>query len=242
VIELTLDRPDTIADAVAQLNRPIAFSRPYIGLATIDVADVPGAVIAAVDNEGPSARASIAAGDIVVKVNDQPIADSAALATVLTAHNAGDDLALDLKAKSGEEKKATVKVVMTPRLIGMSDQTLLANRVLAELRARLLSVANEQEESIVRLNIAAALARLQLWADAKTELQKVKLPESRAVGNGTVQYLLGLCADNLGNRAEAETAWRVAASSESLLTEDGPAVRELAEARLAELSRRPAGR
>ena len=70
----------------------------------------------------------------------------------------------------------------------------------------------------------------------------MRLPESRAVGNGTVQYLLGLCAEALGSRAEAETAWRVAASSESLLTEDGPPVRELAEARLAELQRRPAGR
>ena len=77
-------------------------------------------------------------------------------------------------------------------------------------------------------------------AEARNELQNVKLPEAAGVGNGTVQYLLGVCLDNLGNRAEAETAWRAAASSESWLTEDGPPVKELAEARLADMQRRPA--
>jgi len=69
----------------------------------------------------------------------------------------------------------------------------------------------------------------------------VKLPEGAGVANGTVQYLLGLCADRLGNRAEAETAFRAAAGSDSLLTEDGPPVRDLANARLTELQRRGSG-
>jgi hypothetical protein len=56
-----------------------------------------------------------------------------------------------------------------------------------------------------------------------------------------VQYLLGVCADKLGNRADAEAALKVAAASEALLTEDGPAVKDLAETRLAELQR-PGGR
>ena len=83
-----------------------------------------------------------------------------------------------------------------------------------------------------------ALARLQAWNEAKAELQKVSLPEGPGVGNGTVQYLLGLCAENLGDRAGAELAWRTAASSESWLTDDGPPVKELAEAKIAELARR----
>jgi hypothetical protein len=90
----------------------------------------------------------------------------------------------------------------------------------------------------MRLNLAAALARVEAWSDAKTELQNVKLPEGAGVANGTVQYLLGLCADRLGNRSEAEAAYRAAAASESLLTEDGPPVRDLAQAKLAELQRR----
>ena len=162
--------------------------------------------------------------------------------TALGTHAANDALSLELKDKTGATKKADVKVLMTPRVIGMSDQMLLANRLVADFRTQLLAPANAPQESIIRLNLAAALARLQAWSDARTELQKVKLPEGPGVGNGTVQYLLGLCADNLGNRAEAETAFKAAAASESWMTEDGPPVKEMAEARLADLQKRPAGR
>jgi membrane-associated protease RseP (regulator of RpoE activity) len=240
VVEFSLDRPETIADAVTTLDRPIAFLRPSIGVNTIDVADVAGAVVIGVDAGGPASASGIQAGDLILKVNDQAIANSAAILTALAAHAANDALSLELKDKAGATKKAEVKVLMTPRVIGMSDQMLLANRLVADFRTRLLAPANAAEESIIRLNLAAALARLQAWSDARAELQKVKLPEGPGVGNGTVQYLLGLCADNLGNRGEAETAYKAAAASESWITEDGPPVKEMAEARLADLQRRPA--
>ena len=93
---------------------------------------------------------------------------------------------------------------------------------------------------MLRLNLAVALARVENWGAARLELQRVKLPDGPGVSSGTVQYLLGLASDRMGNRAEAETAWRAAAASTALLTEDGPSIKELAEARLAELQRRPA--
>lgn len=241
VFEIVLDRPETIADAVTQLDRPIALMRPSLGLSVIDVADVPGAVVVAVDANGNAAKAAVQAGDVIIKAGDQPVADGAALAAILATKTAADSMVLEIKDRMGSPKKADIKIVMTPRLIGMNDETLLANRVLLELKTRLMAPANPVEESILRLNAAAALARLQAWSDARTELQKVRLPEGPGVGNGTVQFLLGLCAENLGNRAEAETAYRTAASSESYLSEDGPPVKGMAESKLAELQRR-AGR
>src|SRR4029079_9913071 len=124
---------------------------------------------------------------------------------------ANESVALELKDKAGAAKKAEAKVLLTPRVIGISDQMLLANRMLADLRTRVLTAASPAEESIIRLNMAAVLARLQSWNDARAELQKVVLPEGAGVGNGTVQYMIGLCAENLGNRSEAETAWKAAA-------------------------------
>ena len=126
-------------------------------------------------------------------------------------------------------------MVVTPRLIGMSDQTVLFNRALVDLRARLASTTDPFQQSVIRLNTAVALARLGECATARDELKQVQLPDRPGVGNGTVQYLLGVCAEELGNRAEAEAAFRAAAATESLLTEDGPPVKELAEARLAQL-------
>ena len=240
VVEFSLDRPETIAQAVTALDRPVTFLRPSIGVNMIDVADVAGAVVISVDAGGPASASGIQTGDLIVKVGEQTVTNTAGVLTALSTHNANDTLALELKDKAGAVKKADVKVLMTPRVIGMSDQMLLANRLVADFRTRLLSPSNATEESIIRLNLAAALARLQAWNDARNELQKVKLADGPGVGNGTVQYLLGLAADNLGNRAEAETAYKAAAASESWITEDGPPVKELAEARLAELDRRPA--
>jgi hypothetical protein len=110
------------------------------------------------------------------------------------------------------------------------------------LRARLGAAKDPAEQAAIRLNLAAALAHLESWSDARAELQQVTLTDGPGVGPGTVQYLLGLCASRLGNRADAETAFKAAAASNSLLTEDGPPVKELAEARLAELQRASTGR
>ncbi len=128
-------------------------------------------------------------------------------------------------------------VFLAPRLIGLSDQSLLANRVLVDLRARLASSTDAFEQAVIRLNTAVALGRVGDWTSARDLLKQVQLPDRPGVGNGTVQYLLGVSEMELGNRAEAETAFKAAAGSESLLTEDGPPVKELAEARLAQLAK-----
>jgi Flp pilus assembly protein TadD len=85
----------------------------------------------------------------------------------------------------------------------------------------------------MRLNLAVGLMRLGNWPGALAELSKVQLPAGPGVSTGTVQYLLGLSYEALGQAAEAERAFRAAADTASLLTEDGPAVKELAERKLA---------
>jgi hypothetical protein len=238
VLDINLDSPETIGNAIAQLDRAPSFFRPSIGISVIDVADVQGPVVMAVDAAGSAAKAGIQQGDVLTGVNAQPITDAAGLTALLAGRKLNDDLSLELKDRAGAAKRADVKVFMTPRLIGLNDQTLFVNRILVDLRARLLSQGDPLEDSVMRLNVAAALARVENWSEARLELQRVKLPDGPGVSSGTVQYLLGLCADRLGNRAEAEAAWKIAAQSEGLLTEDGPSVKELAEAKLAELQRR----
>jgi hypothetical protein len=49
---------------------------------------------------------------------------------------------------------------------------------------------------------------------------------------GTVQYHLGTCYEKLGRFADAAQAWRKAKDSAASLTEDGPPIKDLAEAKL----------
>ena len=101
------------------------------------------------------------------------------------------------------------------------------------------SQADPITDSVIRLNLAVALARAGNWSEARLELQRVKLNDGPGVGAGTVHYLLGLAAERMGNIAEAEAAWRPAAATSALETEDGLPVKDLAEARLQGLQRRP---
>ena len=239
VLEVNLDSPDAAALAVGRLDRGLLFFKPSLGLTVVDVADLDGPVVVAVDPNGPGAKSGIQPGDMVLKANSQPVPDAATLTTLLAGRKADEDLTLDLKDKAGAPKKADVKVLMTPRLIGMNDQSLMINKILVDLKARLLAPGEPINDSVMRLNLAVALARVGLWSDARLELQRVKLNEGPGVANGTVQFLLGLVAERMGNAAEAETAWRAAAATTALISEDGLPVKELAEARLQALQRRP---
>lgn len=240
VLEVALDDPSSVSAAIARLDRGLTLLGSSVGVRAIDVADVAGPVIVAVDPNGPAAGKSLQAGDVVVQVDGQPVADVAALTQLVAKHRPGDAVAMDLRdAASGAAKRVDLKVVATPRVIGLSESGVLANRLLLDLRSRLESVDDALEESVVRLNMAVALARLDDWRAAREELQRVKLADTSGVGSGTVQYLLGLAAEKTGSRAEAETAFRAAAASDNLLTEFGPPIRVLAEARLAELSKAP---
>jgi hypothetical protein len=237
VLDVNLDSNESVGLAVGRLDRGLSFFKPSIGLSAVDVADLEGPVVAAVEPNSPAAKAALQTGDVVLRANGQPVADAAALTTLLNGRKADESLALEIRDRAGAPKKAEVRVMMTPRLIGMNDQSLMVNRILVDLRARLLAGADPALESAMRLNLAVALARVGAWSEARQELQRVKLAEGPGVSSGTVHYLLGLAAERMGNRAEAESAWRAAAATSALLTEDGPPVKELAEQRLAGVKR-----
>jgi hypothetical protein len=197
-----------------------------------------GLVVVGIDPKGPAAASNARVGDVVLQVGGNPVSDAAAFTATLESQRPGDSIALDVKDAAGAPKRLELRVAASPRAIGLYEYGVLTNRVLLDLRARLADATDPFEQSVLRLNTAITLARLGDWAAAKAELERVQLAGRAGVGEGTVQYLLGLAAENLGNRPEAEAAFKAAAASESLLTEDGPPVKELAEARLAELAKR----
>jgi hypothetical protein len=230
VLEVTLDSPGAQSGVMARLDQVPAMYRPSVGVAVADVLDVAGAVVISVD--GAAAKVGIAPGDVITKADNQPVSDGSAFSALVAQRKANDRLTVEVKDKSGAVKGAPLTVTMAPRLVAMNDQSLLFNNLVLTLRARLAPGATA--DPVVRLNLAVALMRLGNWAGAQAELAKIQLTAGPGVSNGTVQYLRGLCHEALGQASEAEAAWRAAATdADSLLTEDGPAVKELAERKLA---------
>ena len=238
VLDVSLDDTASInAAAREDWIRPMPLSRPSIGILAIDVADVAGAVVASIDANSPASATALKAGDVILQAGGQAVADASALTKLVSTKTAGQPMTLEARDPAGAAKRVDVPIFLTPRVIGLAEQGIPVNRMLLDLRARAGEVTDPFEQAVVRLNTAIALGRVGEWGAAQTELRQVKLPDRPGVGNGTVQYLLGVAAEALGSRADADAAYKAAMATESLLTDDGPRVKDLAEARLAELQR-----
>jgi hypothetical protein len=238
VIEVQPDQVDSVQRAIARLEAGPPLTRPSIGLSAIDVADLAGAAVVAVEPGGAAAKPGAAVGDVIVKMNGRSIESAVQLNSALAEVKPGDRVSLEVRDKTGASKTLTVPVTAAPRVATLNDRSLLLNRVILSLRAA-LSVPSTVDEALVRLNLAAALMRVGNWADAQAELERVTLPDGPGISHGTVQYFIGLCQEAVGRTSDAERSWRAAAAAEgALVSEDGPTVKEAAERKLAELKRR----
>jgi hypothetical protein len=240
VIEITLEDAESVAGVVSKVDAQMPLFRASAGLVLADALDAPGPVVVRATANPAGAKTVLAPGDAVVQVNGQPIGDSAAFNALLLQRKVDDRLQVDARDRTGAAKRAEVSVATEPRLVAMTDQTLLFNKLILDFRGRLtLATGNASEQSVARLNLAVALMRVGNYADAQDELARVVLPDGPGVSNGTVQYLLGLVAEALGQLPDAERAWKAAtAAPGALLGEDGPLIKDLAERKLAALKLR----
>ena len=235
VLAVRLDRPDSIADAVAQLTVAVELFKPSVGLVVVDVLDVPGPVVVSVEADVSAAAAGFAPGDVITTVGGQEVANAMDFAARLGAREPGDSLVVEGLDVSGAQTRAELTIAAVPRVVAMGDQSRLFNKLILDFRYRLAEPASELEESVVRLNLAVSLMAVGSWGAARSELERVALPDGPGVSAGTVQYLLGLCYEADGRFSEAQAAWLGAAEATgSLLTENGPEVRGLAQRKLDE--------
>ncbi|MBI1875094.1 MAG: PDZ domain-containing protein, partial [Acidobacteria bacterium] len=193
---------------------------PSIGVSAIDVADVPGAVVVRVDS---TTAAGLAPGDIIVKAGTQTIQNASELADLVAREKPDGNLTIEARSAGNSAKQVTLRVAAAPRAISLADQTLVPNVLIPVLRER--ASRGGPDEPVARLNLAIALIRVENWALARSELERVTLPSGPGVSAGTVKYLLGLCYEALGLTAEAK-------ATQSTLGDDGPSVKEAAEAKL----------
>jgi serine protease Do len=113
----------TVKSVVAQLKDKGAVVRGWIGVAiqpvTKDLADslglkkVEGALVAEPQTGSPAVKAGIESGDVIVKVNDQPVVNARDLSRTIGAMPPGTSVKLVLIRK-GQEKTVTVTLGELP--------------------------------------------------------------------------------------------------------------------------------
>ena len=84
---------NTVTDIAGQIihdGHVVNSHRAAIGANLAGSSTQGGAVVVAVEPGGPAARAGIAAGDVIEKIDGAPVGDATALATALAAHKPGE--------------------------------------------------------------------------------------------------------------------------------------------------------
>jgi tetratricopeptide (TPR) repeat protein len=235
VVSILPERVDSVNKAMARFDFVPPLAMNTIGVMAVEVSDAEGVVVAGVDPGSAGAQAGLKVGEIVTKADGQIAKAPGVFERALNARKPGEKMALEVMDRAGATRTVQVAVQQRARVISPSDQTLLFNPLAVALRSR-LATADTAEQPIVRLNLGVALMRLGDYAGAKEQFEAVQLSEGPGVSKGTQQYLLGLAYEGLGDSASAQAAWQAAAQSDGWLTEDGPAVKGLAERKLGRAS------
>jgi S1-C subfamily serine protease len=104
----------TIADQLVANGRVTRSGRAYLGVEIASTLQGAGVVVAAVKPGGPAARAGLARGDVIVKVDGKPTPTADDLATVLAVLKPGQTVPVEIMRPDGTSKTVDVKLGENP--------------------------------------------------------------------------------------------------------------------------------
>jgi tetratricopeptide (TPR) repeat protein len=231
-LTLNLKDPVSLASVVAALAADLPpLTRTSLEALIIDVANTPGAVVVRPYPNGIAASVNLAPGDVITDVGGSGVGSVADLFRELDK-NPGQLVTLTVRSLAGATRSVPILVKIIPDTLPLADKRLVYNGILLRLRERLRE-ATPADAGAVRLNLAIVEMRLGQYQQAIAQFEQVQLPDGAGVSAGTVSYLLGLCYEALGRRAEATTAYTNASkSTDSRLSYMGPPTAPLAQERL----------
>jgi serine protease Do len=114
---------ETVRNVVPQLKEKGSVTRGWVGVQiqpvtpqiadALGMAQAQGALVAEAQGDGPAAKAGVAAGDVIISVNDAAIKDPSALSKTISAGAPGTSVKLGV-FRMGEEKTITITLGELP--------------------------------------------------------------------------------------------------------------------------------
>ncbi len=234
VLTVALDQAASVSQALNRFDAPIVLTRGSIGVTTVDVLDVNGAVLLDVEDGRPGAQAGLKPGEIIESLDGQAVTSVSDFENRLAAHQPTDKVSLVVRSPGGATRPVSAAIQRVPVLSAGTDRFMPASALVAILRSR-LSSAPAAEQPALQLNLGAALLRAGDATGAQGVLEKASLPAGPGVSKGTLDFLRGEAAERAGDRAGALRSYTAASQADGRLSQDGPLVKMLATRALARL-------
>lgn len=233
VLLVDLQDQRSLLRALEALDVSPPLSDDTFGFLAIEVDDVEGLVVVNVDAGGPAEGAGIKPGERVVRIAGQPVANAAAFWQVARSAREAPDMVLSVTDRAGVAREVRVKRTTAARLVSVVDQTLPFNALAASWRGQSQNRSAGKDEVMLRLNLSVALLRIGDFAAARAELEGLQLPQAPGISAATVQYLLGLAYEGLGDLGRAREAWtRASTATGGWVSDQGGDAAELARRKL----------
>jgi putative serine protease PepD len=103
---------NTVKSVISQLRTTGKVSHAYLGVSSSD-ANGAGAKVQQLTSGGPAADAGLTAGDVITELGGKPVADAAALTSLVDEHKPGDSVPVKV-TRNGQTKTFTVKLGQRP--------------------------------------------------------------------------------------------------------------------------------
>jgi hypothetical protein len=228
VMNFSVSQEASMAAILQQMDRSTELFRRTVGVFAVDLTTRPHPVVAVLRSQ----LAGISVGDQVASIDGRPVTTASAVNDIATTTAAGASAHLGAVSDSGVAKIVEAPIAREPMLVSADDQSLFVNELLISLECLAATTTDTDERQVANLNVGVLLMRIGQWRKAENLFEHVELPAGTGVSRGTVDYLRGLCYEQLGQPDKAAEMWRAAKDAGGHLTEDGGDISALAAAKL----------
>jgi len=239
VIDLALSAED-VARLKGLLDRSVIAERAALGAVVVDAPTAAGPVVVSVSPGGSAEVSGLRAGDEIVAIDGAAVTSVAELQSALEARieshaRTGQTVPLDVSSADGTRQVA-LGFSTSPVILGLRETDILYSAAGHELQSEEQDGQSLIPKWVVALNQAVVHLHGGDRQGAIRFLREVKAPEGGRLGQGMVDYLMGLALSGAGGDYTAtakEFLAKAAADTESRLFHvDGPFIAPRAQARL----------
>ena len=223
----------------AALDSPLRTSTTWLGASFLDSSIAAGPVVMRVTSESPATAAGLLIGDLVLAVAEAPVSSRAELIERLSALSPEAAVTLTIERR-GQPTDLGLQPAPGPLMPWPVRSKNGAPIESAKLRSRLASGtarswgAEDAPSWLLELHLAGLLLARDDGPSAARLLESITAPVGAGLGQGTVEYWLGVALSKAGRETEAQRAFEKAAAMRGarLHDHDGPSLAPRARARL----------